>query len=159
MQIRHFHKSHITVRFQFLCFEASAFVVTSLKNSDTLVANRSCLFVSMHAILLQCYALDCRKKKDGKTEDQPDEVEANGDTDDVNVSRTLTYDVQGEEQKEKGEEVKLVWKNSTGQPGAAKAIKSLASKAFFTPTTKEDQANDAEQVLYIYFYLTCNGGI
>ena len=75
--------------------------------------------------------------------EEPVQGKEENETENVNVSRTLTYEVDEEEQKQKSEEVKLVWKNSAGQAGAAK---SPAAKAFFNPTSKENQTSDAEQV-------------
>jgi len=92
-----------------------------------------------------------RKKEETNTEaaalDEAIQNKEGNETEDVNVSRTLTYEVQEEEQKQKSEEVKLVWKNSSGQAGTAK---SPAAKAFFNPTSKEDQTTDAEQVKLHY---------
>ena len=90
------------------------------------------------------------RKKEDKTESSLDEQLPNedaNDTEEVNVSRTLTYEVQEEEEKSKNEEVKLIWKNSSGLPSTAKTSKGLATKAFFTPTTGENQTNDTEQVM------------
>lgn len=89
----------------------------------------------------------CRKKQDTQPVENEDEESLPENprsiADDINVSRTLTFEVHDNEQKLKGDQVKANLKKPPINTGLT--AQSPASKAFFTPT-KEEASNNSEQV-------------
>ncbi|XP_076822618.1 uncharacterized protein LOC143468995 isoform X3 [Clavelina lepadiformis] len=88
------------------------------------------------------------KPEESVTEDTSQESEIQA-ADPVNVAqKTLTYEVQEDDEKRSTEEVKLVWKGSASLAVSnAKSKSGPAAKAFFTPASSELRNAEAEQVL------------